>query len=169
MSTVILRWRVNVILSNRAFRTLLLLLGLAACTGAQVIKGTSDSACLLTQALWVKPPEDSAVLDPPAYGEYFVNEDRSIWASAAWATDSEMGLNVAEEWIKVGWFRPAGAELVVTGQRLDGKAPPLEFEAGCCYPTRFQASGLYFPTEGCWELTARAGGKELSFVVWVGP
>ena len=156
-------------LSNRTFRALFLVLGLAACTGVQVVKGTSANACLLTEPLRVKPPEDSAVLDTPTYGNYFVNEDRSIWASASWVTEKGFRLNVAEEWIKVGWFRPAGAELVVTGQRLDGKAPPLEFEAACCYPTRFQASGLYFPTEGCWEVTATAAGKELSFVVWVEP
>lgn len=156
-------------LSTRAFRTLFLVLALAACTGVLAVKGTSANACLLTEPLRVKPPEDPAVLDTPTYGDYFVNEDRSIWASASWATEAERGLNVAEEWIKVGWFRPAGAELVVTGQRLDGEAPPLEVEAGCCYPTRFQASGLYFPAEGCWEVTAKAAGKELSFVVWVEP
>jgi hypothetical protein len=155
-------------LSNRMLRTLFLL-GLAACSGAQAIKGTSANACLLTEPLRVKPPEDSAVLDPPAYGDYFVNEDRSIWASGSWATGTARGLNVAEEWIKVGWFRPAGAELVVTGHRLDGEAPPLQFEAACCYSTRFQASGLYFPTEGCWDVNAKAAGKELSFVVWVKP
>jgi hypothetical protein len=66
-------------------------------------------------------------------------------------------------------FRPAGAELTVIGQRLGGEAPPLEFEASCCYPTRFQASGLYFPTEGCWEITAKAADKELSFMVWIEP
>lgn len=166
---IFLRWRVDMSLSNRIFRGLFLLFGLAACTGAQVIKGTSANACLPTEPLWVRAPEDSAVLDPPAYGDYFVNKDRSIWASASWATGTGMGLNVAEEWIKVGWFRPAGAELTVAGQRLDGKVPPLEFEAGCCYPTRFQASGVYFPTEGCWKLTAKAAGKELSFVVRVKP
>jgi hypothetical protein len=157
------------ILFTRAFKTLFLLLILAACTGAQAVNGTSAKACLLTEAVRVKPPEDPAVLDTPAYSNYFVNEDRSIWASASWITEKEMDLNVAEEWIKVGWFRPAGAELTVTGQRLDGNAPPLEFEAACCYPTRFQASGLYFPTAGCWEVTAKAAGKELSFVVWIEP
>ena len=154
---------------NRAFRILLLALGLAGCAGSQVVEGSSANACLLTEPFWVKPPEDSAVLDPPAYGDYFVNEDRSIWASASWATQKELEMNVAGEWIKVGWFRPAGAELVITGQRRDGKAPSLDAEAGCCYPTRFQASGLYFPTEGCWEVTAKAANRELSFAVWVGP
>jgi hypothetical protein len=71
-------------------------------------------------AVWLDPctaaqatKDTSTVLGPSAYGDYFVNEDRSIWPSPAWATNTEMGINVAEEWIKVGWFRPAGAELVV--------------------------------------------------------
>ena len=146
-----------------------LMLGLAACANLRDAKGDTASACLLTQPLWDKPPEDSAVLNPPAYADYFVNEDRSIWASASWAVDGDDRRNVSKEWIKVGWFRPASAELIVTGQRLDGEAPPLEVEASCCYPTRFQASGLYFSTEGCWEITAKAADKELSFVVWIEP
>jgi hypothetical protein len=153
----------------RALTVLLLMLCPAACTSQQVEKGTSANACLRTEPEWIKPPEDAAVLDRPAYGHYFVNEDLSIWASASWAVEKEFEMNVAEEWIKVGWFRPAGAELVVTGQRLDGEAPPLEFNASCCYPTRFQASGLYFPTEGCWEVTARSAESELSFIVRVDP
>jgi hypothetical protein len=128
----------------------------------------SATACLLTKPVWVKPPEDSAVLDPPAYSHYFVNDDSSILASASWTTEKEPR-NVAEEWIKLGWFRPAGAELVITGERLDRNAPPMETEVPCCYPTRFQATGLYFPTEGCWEVTARAAESELSFIVWVEP
>jgi len=98
-----------------------------------------------------------------------INEERSIWASASWATQEEYDMNVSREWIKVGWFRPAGVELVITGQRLDGEAPPLESEASCCYPTRFQASGLYFPTEGCWKVTANAAESKLSFIIWVEP
>ena len=98
-----------------------------------------------------------------------MNEDQSIMASASWAVEDEHGLNMAGEWIKVGWWRPAGADLVITGQRLDGDAPPMESEAACGYPTRFQASGLYFPTEGCWRVTARAAESEISFIVRVEP
>ena len=58
---------------------------------------------------------------------------------------------------------------MITGKRLDEKTPPLEAEIGYGYLTRFQASGLYFPTEGCWEVTAKAADKELSSVVWVEP
>ena len=157
---------------TRLARTLILfifLFGLPACAPISGMKGAAARACLLTEPLWVKPPEDSAVPDPPDYSDYFINEDRSIWASASWATQEEFNQNVAEEWIKVGWFRPEGAELVISGERLDGRAPPMESKVTCCYPTRFQASGLYFPTEGCWKVTARAGASELSFVVEVKP
>ena len=128
----------------------------------------SPNACPLTEPAWAKPPEDSAVQDPPEYGYYFINVDSSIWTSAWWTKQDEDYLRAGED-IKVGWFRPAGATLEVTGQRLDGEAPPLEFHAPCCYPTRFQASGLGFPTPGCWEVTARAEDRKLSFVVWVEP
>ncbi len=106
---------------------------------------------------------------PPAYSYYYVNKDRSIWVTTRWSSGDSDYLRADPNGIKVGWFRPAGAQLEVTGRRLDGKAPPLRAEVPCCYPTRFQASGLFFPTEGCWEVTARAAGSELVFVVWVEP
>lgn len=123
--------------------------------------------CPVTEPAWVKPPEDGAVLNPPEYGYYFVNEDSSIMASAWWAEPDIDYPLVLEEGIKVGWFRPEGAELVITGRRLDAEAPPLESHVPCCYPTQFQATGLYFPTEGCWEVNAKAADKELTFVVWL--
>jgi len=126
-------------------------------------------ACPVTEALWVKPPEDSAVSGSPAYGHYYVNDDRSIWASAWWVGHEESYLQPGEDGIKTGWFRPAGETLEISGQRLDGQSPPLEAHAPCCYPTRFQASGLAFPTAGCWEVNAKASESVLSFVVWVAP
>ncbi len=133
--------------------------------------GENEAAkrCPVTEPLWVKPPEDAAVEGEPAFGHYFVNEDRSIWASAWWAGQEEYRPRAGEEGIKVGWFRPEGAELTITGRRLDGRSPPLEAHVPCCYPTRFQATGLLFPTGGCWEVTAVAAGGELVFVLWVEP
>jgi hypothetical protein len=78
-------------------------------------------------------------------------------------------LKPGEDGIKVGWFRPEGAELLISGERLDADAPPLESHVPCCYPTRFQATGVMFPTEGCWEIRAKAAESELKFVVWVEP
>jgi hypothetical protein len=130
---------------------------------------TSVSACPVSEPVWAKPPDDPAVQGSPGYGYYFVNQDRSMWASAWWTEDEAYRLRVSEEGVKVGWFRPAGALLEITGRRLDVQAPPLEAHVPCCYPTRFQATGLTFPTEGCWEVTARAAGSQLSFVVRVEP
>ena len=130
---------------------------------------TLASSCLVSEPVWLKPPDDSAVPDSPAYGYYFANKDRSILASAWWTEQEEYHLRVGEEGIKVGWFRPAGATLEITGQRIDAQAPPLEAHIPCCYPTRFQATGLAFPTEGCWEVTAKAADSELSFIIWVEP
>ena len=123
----------------------------------------------MTEPVWAKPPEDSAVLNEPEFEYYFLNEDRSIWASSWWAGENEGYSQAREGALKVGWFRPAGAELQITGRRLDAQAPPLEFHIPCCYPTRFQVTGLYFPTEGCWEVRAKAADSELLFIVWVEP
>jgi len=125
--------------------------------------------CPVTESVWVKPPEDAAVLNTPEFGYYFVNEDSSIMASAWWARSENDFPLILEEGIKVGWFKPEGAELIITGQRLDGDAPALESHVPCCYPTRFQATGLYFPVGGCWEVNAKAADKELSFIVWLEP
>jgi hypothetical protein len=135
---------------------------------AAAVESSPASDCPVTEPVWAKPPEDSAVQNPPAYGYYFVNEDRSIWSSAG-RSESEDSLRAGEEGNKVGWFRPEGAALVITGERIDGQAPPLEAHVPCCYPTRFQATGLSFPTEGCWRVTAKAADRVLSFVVAVEP
>ena len=124
------------------------------------------ASCPTTKAVWAKPPEDSAIPDPPTYGHYFVNADRSIWASAWWHEEPEL-LRAGGDGVKVGWFRPEGTTLQVVGHRLDAAAPPLVARIPCCYPERFQASGLVFPTAGCWKVNANAAGSSLSFVVRV--
>jgi hypothetical protein len=111
-------------------------------------------------------------MDKPAPGYFFVNADQSIWASASWREQARVYPRASEEGnrgMKVAWFRPEGAELEISGRRIDKSAPPLEAYVPSGYPTRFQATGLAFPTEGCWQITAKAAQSELSFVVWVDP
>jgi hypothetical protein len=136
---------------------------------ASAAETATASACPVTEPEWVKPPEDSAVSGSPEFGYYYLNQDRSIWASAWWEDAEDYPVTNSEEGIKVGWFRPAGATLEITGQRIDGDSEPLHAHVPCCYPTRFQATGLYFPTAGCWEVNATAGESELSFVLRVEP
>jgi hypothetical protein len=137
---------------------------------ATLAAGTTPAAgCQTTAPVWIKPPADAAIPDPAGYDYYFANQDRSILASAWWVGQNTPHLRVNAEGNKIGWFRPAGAALRITGRRLDGAAPPLGAQVPQGYPSRFQATDLYFPTAGCWEVTAKAADSRLVFVVWVEP
>lgn len=68
------------------------------------------------------------------------------------------------------WWRGDGTvgPLSIEGRRLDSPAPPLRADVLEGYgESGFQASGLIFPTEGCWEVTGRVGGASLTFVTLV--
>lgn len=96
-------------------------------------------------------------------GGRYSTPDGQLWALVG------DGLHVGGQ--KVLWWR-AGSTLEVSGRRLDaqGDVPPMYADLPCCYdPDYYQASGLYFPTGGCWEITARAGERTLQFVVRVAP
>jgi hypothetical protein len=122
----------------------------------------ATTACPVTELVRAEPPRDPNA-DPFGQGPWYINADRSIWAG--W---------LAGQWVsggngnKVLWIRPQGTTLKVVGRRLDGGgAVALKADIRCCYPTGFQASQVYFPTSGCWEVTATAGGSELKFVTKV--
>jgi hypothetical protein len=71
--------------------------------------------------------------------------------------------------MKFGWYRLTSGYLTITGRRLDAPAPPA---SGLTFPgsyglTGFNASGVNFPTEGCWQVTGRAGRAALTFVTFV--
>jgi hypothetical protein len=58
--------------------------------------------------------------------------------------------------------------LKITGRRLDAPGPPLVASVPDGYGTAgFQASGVFFPTVGCWEITGSVGGSTLTFVTFV--
>jgi len=79
---------------------------------------------------------------------------------------------IAGERTKTAWFRPPRTKLEITGRRLDADAPPLiatTSPTGDEYPHMFQPSSMTFPTPGCWEVIAKAGGSEARFVVNVQP
>jgi hypothetical protein len=69
---------------------------------------------------------------------------------------------------KLGWWRGVEGKLAIAGQRLDGPAPPLRAHIPDGYGVSgFQATGVIFPTEGCWKVTGTVGAASLSFVVSV--
>jgi hypothetical protein len=65
-------------------------------------------------------------------------------------------------------------ELVVSGRRIDGEAPPvIVSRATNAYHEDFggwaMLVGIEFPASGCWEMTGRYEGQAVTFVVRVGP
>lgn len=72
--------------------------------------------------------------------------------------------------MKSVWWRAGKGEgqLVVTGHRLDADAPEMESRMPADYgDIGIQATAIYFPSEGCWEVTGTAGTAELTFVTLV--
>ena len=70
--------------------------------------------------------------------------------------------------IKLPWWRGVEGKLTIQGRRLDAPAPPLKAMIPEGYGNSgFQASGLIFPTTGCWEVTGRMGNTDLTFVILV--
>jgi hypothetical protein len=75
---------------------------------------------------------------------------------------------------KFPWFAASGlvGDLRITGKRLDRAAPPLRARINpgsveSAPDVRFWASGITFPTVGCWRVTGRVGDVRLSLVVLV--
>ena len=64
-------------------------------------------------------------------------------------------------------------ELVVFGERLDAKAPPLKVSKATNASAKdigdAMLVGVDFPTLGCWKITGQYKKTGLDFVVWVAP
>jgi hypothetical protein len=72
--------------------------------------------------------------------------------------------------MKFGWWRAPGVgaagDLQITGHELHtGASIVPSIPDG--YGQDFQATGITFPTEGCFEITARSDDAQLTFVVKV--
>jgi dipeptidyl aminopeptidase/acylaminoacyl peptidase len=84
----------------------------------------------------------------PADGILYVRRESDGWLST-----------------KLPWWRGVTGTLTIEGRRLDGigefsaQVPEGYGDSG------FQASGVYFSDEGCWEVLGRAGSDKLRFVV----
>jgi hypothetical protein len=68
--------------------------------------------------------------------------------------------------VKVGWFRGVKGKLTIEGRRLDARGSPLRARIPDGYgDIGWQATGVIFPTPGCWEVTGRVQETRLTFVV----
>ena len=144
-------------MKNHSIISLVVLLFAAAIPVA--LGADKAASCPVTRSVQANAPREAGV--SPLSGTWHINADRSIWAlTQVWRA----GITNKEP-----WFRPANVQLVVTGHRLDGTAPALKVTVAGIYATRFQATGMEFPVAGCWEVTGKAGDKELHFITKVEP
>jgi hypothetical protein len=68
---------------------------------------------------------------------------------------------------KFGWWRAGSGKIRISGRRLDASAPPLRAHVPDGYGRGFQATGLIFPTTGCWKVTGRYLELQISFTLLV--
>ncbi len=68
---------------------------------------------------------------------------------------------------KFGWWRAGSGKIRISGRRLDAVAQPLRAHVPAGYGRGFQATGLTFPTTGCWRVTGRYAGASLTFTILV--
>lgn len=144
------------------FSLLLLLLAGASLSACQTAAAAAlpTPACPVSTPVVDTPPDDPNA-DPFGDGPWFITADRRLWAY--WGS----GWQAGPDGNKIIWIRPAGAQLEVTGRRLDGPADPLRAWVPDGYGTGFQVTAVYVPAAGCWEVTAEAGQSELRFTVMV--
>jgi hypothetical protein len=75
-------------------------------------------------------------------------------------------------WVKFFFFRTLPGEVVFEGKRLDEADLPVRLAtlrgpADGYGETGFHPAGLTFPSQGCWEVTARLQDAEMTFVTLV--
>lgn len=67
---------------------------------------------------------------------------------------------------KLPWWGIDTSQLTIEGRRLDGPGT-LKADIPSGYGPTFQATGIFFSDEGCWDITGRAGDAALEFVLAV--
>ena len=124
----------------------------------------------------------SAPYDKLGFKDHFWYGTNSLWttvpSNGVWGGlpyDPPSGLTQKIMWWRDGYSADGESQpnLIVTGERLDKKAPPANISRA----TNAMASdigeamlvGADFPTPGCWKMTGKYKDTELSFVVWITP
>ncbi len=107
--------------------------------------------------LWIMLDANGSVWDLP------VAEDGHVGNKTLWFSEN-FTLSAVEDF-------SGDADVAITAVRLDGPAPPVAERGGVPSFNReirnFMLVGLELPQPGCWEVTARYQGAELSYVLYV--
>jgi hypothetical protein len=122
-----------------------------------------DGTCPLTFPNGRTPPDEPEVGANHGNGKIWT----AMWPHnvvIATPTYIERDGSIGMKW--AWWWQDANGKIAITGRRLDAQAPPLTAYTQAGY-RRFQPSGINFPTEGCWEVTATVGSAKLTFVTLI--
>ena len=114
---------------------------------------------------------------PPA-GQFWYG-DETLWTAlrgdGIWRDlpHHEHGFAQKLPWWRDGydWQKEPLPDLIVSGLRLDGEAPPfVAADATNAYHPEYGSfimTGFVIAAPGCWEITGQYEEQELSFIVWV--
>lgn len=121
----------------------------------------SAALCRVTPFTTASPPASVASFP----GTWYTNSAKTLWAGLA---SPFLGIWYAGLDEKVLWSRHG--QLTVTARRSGGAARPVRVNIPSGYEGEdYQASGITFPSTGCWRVMVRSGAASLSFVVRVYP
>ena len=135
-------------------------IAVALLTSTGVASSAKSRRCAVTIPNGNTPPGE--IPTPTHYGN-----------GALWTVLSADGKVIVDESpdsmsVKFPWWRGVRGKLTIVGRRLDAPAPALRASIPEGYgDSGFQASGVTFPTEGCWEVTGKVGHSTLKFVTLV--
>jgi len=130
------------------------------------------SDCPVTQPNGIQPPPDANVFGRGHgdYGNDVLWTSLWIWGEGVVQVpdDGRILPDGTIPGMKWAWYRFEPGELTISGRRLDEPAPPLKGDTSGYGESGFNASGITFPTDGCWEITGTVANKgSLTFVVQV--
>jgi hypothetical protein len=145
------------------FTTAMLSLALASCSTA------NDFECPTTPPNGMTPPGESEFQNYYGNGALYT----ALWPEGVIEFDPSGPGEIRPDGslaMKFPWWRGEGISgpIQVSGERLDQAGQGVTAEMPDGYgDTGFQASALVFPSEGCWEVTARVDDSQLTFIVEV--
>lgn len=182
--------------------TLVLTSLLAGCTGSAVAQSNEVvitdvpekvEPTIVPKVVSKDPPADCPVTTMASFEAPAPYSPNAPWPSEFWYGSEHLwtALPTNGEWAglpnnpkgytqKIFWWsslfslkdEPEPA-LVVFGERLDAKAPPLKVSRATNAFARdigdAMLVGVDFPTLGCWKITGQYKKTGLDFVVWVAP
>jgi hypothetical protein len=138
--------------------------------GTATVMGTPAS-CPVTPPNGKQPPEGDNVFGRGPGGHGTEALWTNLWTWGEGVVDvppDHVNSDGSLGEMKWPWWRGVPGRLTIVGRRLDAEAPPLRAFVPEGYGERgFIATGLIFPTTGCWEITGRVGEASLVFVLRV--